>query len=69
MSDYTYYVNSGSWHVCPICEKRFFVGNPGEYVYKRHSNKTMEFFCRYNHMRQWEREHDVGTKRRYERSV
>ena len=66
MSD-AYYINSGTWHVCPVCGKRFFTTSPGEYVYKRptktESGATMAYFCKWPHLRQWERELENGNSR------
>lgn len=60
MSNANYYLNWGAYHVCEQCKKRFYVMNPGEYVYKKPASvkggSSMIYFCGWNHLRAWERE-------------
>lgn len=41
-------------HKCAVCGEKFRAG--GSYAYKHTQGGRQVFFCRYNHMRQWERE-------------
>lgn len=61
----------GSWHICPICNKKFFTSNPGEWVFKRPakspSGSTTVFFCKWSHLRAWDADHEQKLKRNYGR--
>ena len=48
----------GSYHLCAICGKKTYT--PAEYVYKRYvyyakKRTATVYFCRYDHMREWDR--------------
>ena len=43
----------GTEHTCAVCGKKF--NCTAEYVYKQNFESKVYFFCRYNHMRDWER--------------
>lgn len=41
------------YHICPICGKRFYSGM--YWGYKRSYEGRKYFFCRYNHIREWDK--------------
>ena len=47
---------------CAWCGKEFICHDPDHYVFKHHVNykrgtTSMVWFCRWNHMRSWEKDH------------
>ena len=59
MSNACYYLNWGGYYVCAECGKKFYITNPGEYVYKLPSTTkgggSLAYFCRWDHLRAWEK--------------
>lgn len=61
----------GSWHICPVCNKKFFTSSPGEWVFRRAAKtsygSTTVFFCKWSHLRKWDADHEQKLKRNYGR--
>lgn len=60
--------NYGTMKVCPECGRKYFIGDIGAWVYKKNRTKKngvtiTYYFCRWNCMRKWEREHMPQRKR------
>ena len=60
----------GSYHHCAFCGERFYIDNPGYYVYKKPASTkgsaSMIYFCGWNCMRGFEKKkEEEKQKRRY----
>ena len=63
-------MSDGSMRKCKVCGKDIFIGNLEEYVFKRKSwavnTRGMIYFCGWNCMRVWEKEHPEPEVKEWE---
>ena len=63
----------GAYRICETCKKRFFVTSLDDYAYTRysgvrdaHGKGLKVWFCSWHCLRQWDKSHDDGRKKKKE---
>lgn len=62
-----YFITENGKKVCPVCGKEFYPDDCELYAYKMavsvNGVSSLHYFCRYNHMRLYQKEYEARKRR------